>query len=272
MWFLKQSTAITIPMGPFVSKADGFTTMDALSSQTGKIVKNGATGTTFTPSSWTSDGNGHYLVGLSTTHTNTLGTCRFTFADANNYIPVFEDAIVLVAAVFDALFGDGTSYIRADLRQSGGTTVPAGAIPNAAAGANGGLPTVNASNFVAGLQGTINNLNNLDAAISTRAPLSTALSTTQWTNTRATNLDNLDATVSSRSTFSPTSGTLAELTVAAPPTNPTMAQAVMLMYMALRNAVTTTATAQQIKNDAGTSICSATLSDDGTTFTKSKFV
>lgn len=45
------------------------------------------------------------------------------------------------------------------------------------------------------------NLDNLDALVSSRAPASTALSTVQWTNTRATNLDNLDATVSSRSTF-----------------------------------------------------------------------
>lgn len=39
---------------------------------------------------------------------------------------------------------------------------------------------------------------NLDAAISTRAPGSTALSTAQWTNTRAGLVDNLDAAVSTR--------------------------------------------------------------------------
>lgn len=43
-------------------------------------------------------------------------------------------------------------------------------------------------------------LGNLDAAVSSRAPLSTALSTAQWTNGRATLQDNLDATVSSRAT------------------------------------------------------------------------
>lgn len=42
------------------------------------------------------------------------------------------------------------------------------------------------------------NLDNLDAAISTRAPSSTALSTAQWTNARATLQDNLDAAVSTR--------------------------------------------------------------------------
>jgi hypothetical protein len=38
----------------------------------------------------------------------------------------------------------------------------------------------------------------IDTTISSRAPVATALSTAQWTNTRAANLDNLDVTVSSR--------------------------------------------------------------------------
>src|SRR5581483_4612154 len=44
----------------------------------------------------------------------------------------------------------------------------AGSLPAVAAGSNGGLPTVNASNYVAGIQGSVNNLNNLDAAVSSR--------------------------------------------------------------------------------------------------------
>ena len=41
-------------------------------------------------------------------------------------------------------------------------------------------------------------VSNLDVAVSTRAPASTALSTTDWTTARAGKLDNVDATVSSR--------------------------------------------------------------------------
>lgn len=41
-------------------------------------------------------------------------------------------------------------------------------LPNAAPAANGGLPTVNASNYVAGLQGTLNTLDALDTAQDTR--------------------------------------------------------------------------------------------------------
>lgn len=63
---------------------------------------------------------------------------------------------------------------------------------------------------------------------------------------------------------------ISELGVAAPSATPTLRTAVMLLYMALRNRTTTTATAQTIQNDAGTTIATAVLSDDGTTMTKSE--
>jgi hypothetical protein len=44
-------------------------------------------------------------------------------------------------------------------------------------------------------------LDNLDTTVSSRAPASTALSNATWTDVRAAKLDNLDATVSSRSTL-----------------------------------------------------------------------
>jgi hypothetical protein len=44
--------------------------------------------------------------------------------------------------------------------------------------------------------------NNLDTSVSSRAPASTALSNTTWTDSRAAKLDNLDATISSRASGS----------------------------------------------------------------------
>lgn len=64
---------------------------------------------------------------------------------------------------------------------------------------------------------------------------------------------------------------IAELGVGAPAATPTLRTAVMLLYMNLRNRTTTTATAQTIQNDAGTTIATAVLSDDGTTMTKAEF-
>lgn len=66
--------------------------------------------------------------------------------------------------------------------------------------------------------------------------------------------------------------TIAELTQGIPTATPTIKQALMLLYMALRNKAATTSTEQAIYNDAGTKIAKATLSDDGTTFTKDELV
>ena len=117
------------------------------------------------------------------------------------------------------------------------------------------------------------------------------------TPARAANLDNLDAPVTTRSTFDPaadnvdlvngftatgkgqinaevvdviTVDTIAELT-ADPGATPTLQKAVMLAYMAIRNQGTETASARTIKNNAGTTILTAAMTDDGTTFTKGKF-
>lgn len=62
-----------------------------------------------------------------------------------------------------------------------------------------------------------------------------------------------------------------ELSAAAPSATPTLQAAVMLVYMALRNKATATATERQIFNDAGSAITKAALTDDGTTFTQAEF-
>jgi hypothetical protein len=59
---------------------------------------------------------------------------------------------------------------------------------------------------------------------------------------------------------------LSELPPGAPPATPTVEQAVMLLYMALRNRLDTTASELTFHNDAGDVIARAALSDDGITF------
>lgn len=54
------------------------------------------------------------------------------------------------------------------------------------------------------------------------------------------------------------------------PATPTFHEAIMLLYMGLRNASTATATQRTIKNDAGTTVVSGTMSDDSTTFNQGK--
>jgi hypothetical protein len=106
MRFVRQSTAATVTVGPFIDKTDGVTAETGLADQSanGRLVKNG-TGAAFTASSWAHDAQGNYLVGLSTSHTDTIGRLRLSFSDAATYCPVWEDFMVLDEAVYDVLFG-----------------------------------------------------------------------------------------------------------------------------------------------------------------------
>ena len=63
-------------------------------------------------------------------------------------------------------------------------------------------------------------------------------------------------------------GQLRELSTGAPAANPTLEQALMLLYMALRNQMDTTATGLTFHDSSGTVIAHAALSDTGGTFTR----
>jgi len=64
--------------------------------------------------------------------------------------------------------------------------------------------------------------------------------------------------------------TLPELSVGAPDATPSVDDAIMLGYMALRNKVDITASAKEVHQDDGTLIATKTLSDDTTTYSETK--
>ena len=66
--------------------------------------------------------------------------------------------------------------------------------------------------------------------------------------------------------------TLAEMAQGIPPAAPTFKQAVMYLYMRLRNKLTVTSSELAIYNDAGTKIAKKTVSDDGTTYTEAEMI
>ncbi|MGI9297088.1 MAG: beta strand repeat-containing protein [Gammaproteobacteria bacterium] len=66
--------------------------------------------------------------------------------------------------------------------------------------------------------------------------------------------------------------TIAELAQAAPSATPSLANAVMLLYMAMRNKVDITNSVKEIHDNAGTVITKKTLSDDGTTYSEAEMV
>jgi hypothetical protein len=72
--------------------------------------------------------------------------------------------------------------------------------------------------------------------------------------------------------FGASGATLAELAQAAPSATPRPDQAMMLLYMALRNKLDVTATTKNVSNDAGTVIAKKALTDDGTTYSEAEMV
>lgn len=64
--------------------------------------------------------------------------------------------------------------------------------------------------------------------------------------------------------------TLSELGVGAPAATPTLRQAMMLLYMALRDKVDIDGSWKEIHNDAGTVVAKKALTDNGTTYSEAK--
>ena len=132
MW-LKQSTAVTVKLGPFVDSADGVTAETALTiSQADiRLTKNGgAYAQTNNATGATHDEKGNYGVPLDTTDTNTLGTLR-VFVAESGALPVWQDFMIVPANVWDSLFGADKLQVHADEITAGlitATAIATGAI------------------------------------------------------------------------------------------------------------------------------------------------
>lgn len=106
MSILKQSTAVTIKLGPFVDDTDGKTAETGLTiSQADiRLSKNGGDfAQTNNSAGATADEFGYYDVPLDTTDTNTLGRLRVAVLESGA-LPVWQDFVVVTANVYDTLF------------------------------------------------------------------------------------------------------------------------------------------------------------------------
>jgi len=107
MQYLKEATAVTVKMGPFLDETDQKTTEEALTiSQADiRLSKNGgAFAQTNNVAGATHDEKGWYGVPLDTTDTGTLGTLVVAIHEAGA-LPVHLDFMVVPANVWDSLFG-----------------------------------------------------------------------------------------------------------------------------------------------------------------------
>jgi hypothetical protein len=121
MRLLKQSTEITLRIGPFVDKGDGVAEETGLASNGTEISKAGAAFATG-PTLGTHDAEGWYPVTLTTTHTNTLGPLTIKSHAAATHLPVWEHFMVVPANVYDSLVG-GSDTLQGDVTQWNGTAV-----------------------------------------------------------------------------------------------------------------------------------------------------
>ncbi|MEY3253163.1 MAG: hypothetical protein RL227_2136, partial [Pseudomonadota bacterium] len=126
MILLKQSTAATLRVGPFMDATDAVTPETGITlgaADQAELLK--ATGATVSIASNTwaaiTGCDGYYDLSLTTTDTNTLGMLTVVVQDASVCIPApAVRAMVLPAQVYDSLVG-GTDLLDVNASQLGGT-------------------------------------------------------------------------------------------------------------------------------------------------------
>lgn len=147
MQLLKQSTAATVKLGPFVDNSDGYTPETALTiSQADiRLSKNGgAFAQTNNATGATHDENGWYGIPLDTTDTGTLGRLKLAVYESGA-LPCFAEFMVVPANVYDSLVS-GSDYLQADAVQWNGSAV---ATPTVA-----GVPEVDITHISGDAQST----------------------------------------------------------------------------------------------------------------------
>jgi len=178
--YLKQSTAATITLGPFVDSTDGATaeTGLTLSQADVRLSKNGsAFAQKNDANSCTHQENGNYTCALSASDTNTLGLLRVAVAEAGA-LPVWRDFVVLPANVYDSLVL-GADRLDVDAAQVTANAITATAIDATAAAelADAVWDEVRAGHTSAGSFGLY-----LDAQVSAAAtpPTAAAIADAVW--------------------------------------------------------------------------------------------
>jgi len=105
MNILKQSTAATIKLGPFIDDTDGKTAETALTIAQAdvRLSKNGGDfAQKNSTTSATHDENGYYDIPLDATDTGTLGRLQVAVSKSGA-LPVWQDFLIVTANVYDTL-------------------------------------------------------------------------------------------------------------------------------------------------------------------------
>ena len=127
--FLKQSTAYTFRMGPFLDDTDGKTAETGLTIEDSHIRVSKAGGNFIDKNETTNaahDEAGFYVVILDTTDTNTVGELQIAI-HVSGALPVFKTFQVVETDIYAAIFADSATLAAsvASILEDTATTIPA---------------------------------------------------------------------------------------------------------------------------------------------------
>lgn len=253
MRLLGNGTTPTIVLGPFLDDTDGKTAETLLSIAQADVRLSKNAGAFEPKNSATSAShleNGYYAVPLSATDTGTNGILSVAVSKAGA-LPVWGDFLVVPANVYNAICGE-TGQIRANVVQ---VSDDANAADNLEAACDGTSYNIGGGAVVAAsVTGSVGSV----AAGGITA------------NSIATNAIDADA-LAADAVNEIWAKAMTELS-AVPGVTGTVLEALQWLFLLSRNKITQTNSVQTLRNNAdGADIATASVSDDGTTFTRAKF-
>lgn len=309
MRFLRTNTAVIITVGPFYDKTDGVTIETGLTITNERITLSADTDDGSAPTNILDNLTGatsgtandlNYITGndagmmqieLSAANVNRLGRMLLSITDAANHVPVFHEFMVLNTALYDALFASS-----------------GGAIPNAVAGAAGGVFiagtnaattvttaltttfTGNLTGSVASVTGAVSSVTGAVGSVTAGVTLAASAVQAIWdalTSALTTVgsigkliVDNVNATISSRATPAQVNTEVLDCLVTdthaeasgVPAATSSIKDKLNWLFALGRNKLTQTSTTQTLRNDADSgSIATAAVADDGTTASRAKW-
>lgn len=123
MKLMRQSTAVTVKVGPFLATSDGASASTGLTIAQADVIlflNNGAGAQKHSATSATHDTQGVYGVPLDTTDTGTLGPLKMVINKSSAF-PVWDEWTVVPSNVYDS-FVAGSGTLNANVFQVGGVT------------------------------------------------------------------------------------------------------------------------------------------------------
>lgn len=276
--FLRQSTSQTIRFGPFLDETDGKSAETGLtiSATDMRLSKDGGNFAAKNSGGGTHDEDGWYSATLDSTDTNTIGELILQVTESGA-LPVWMRWYVVEQDIYDKLFASGGTFN--DI--------------TAAAAADAVWDEAKSGHTASGSFGEEVQDHALSSEI-TSPPTAGAIADAVWDepktghstagtfgedvqahalSTEITALNDLSAAqVNTEVSDVLKTDTISEMAQQAPPATPTFEEAIMYVYMALRNKVDVTSSLKEFHNDSGTVIFKKSLTDDGTVYTEQEAV